>query len=725
MAEEVNPQTAQQENASEDVMKEKGNRLFELASKKELSDDEKKEISEHIAALPQALMSKSFMEHFKVPDMISLYQSGKSVQEILEQNAAAMETLSVVLENLKDVKLPDGRTASKYILDNAWLANGELIGTQFAKNIHFLGTAYTDEKTENLQSSELHEAIDKSYDQTTAFYEKLYGKEGYQANPKSHNVLGQKVEDVMHAVREESKKTTYRCLADLKDQECMQAPRQEFVVEKAREDMTIQGLKEAQYRGTLTADQAAALKKMEEKEADLENYNGDQKRPADDGGKKEKFKDEDIIKYMYEEWFLAGMSWIFDKVEDGTKIILDKLLYGGYDYNQPVPLKAASTEDGKSFVEKVNAFNDSFKLKRSQIHSDYVGGEVNGQHIEGRKEKVAKLGRELLEFCVAPSPEKEDDLKQRYGEAFIDKIKEDYQKDPQSVAHFLTHGSNSMLLMMETAEIFAQQTAHLEMLSEAMHDKSKWLDPKTGKFKGTSELEAERNAKAEKIREELIKSCLIVAEEERSSAQIRFSGLNTDEEKDQFVQDEILNTAKPEDQEKLKAEYQHLKGDPAKLEQWVCETIGAQRMVAYLDQQSKDLIAAERLIMEDMNQSNFDANGKKPRSDGRDILDKLRTERKQIQEAGAHDAELEGGERLKATLEHATDLLSAAKQNNAPIPFEYFLKRNKSEEEALKAKRERNNERLKPFQALERKIRGKNKYQKLNLSFTKPGQGRS
>ena len=729
MVEEVNPQTAQQENASEDVMKDKGNRLFELASKKELSDVEKKEISEHIAALPEALQSKSFMEHFEVPNMISLYQSGKSVQEILEQNAAAMETLSVVLENLKDVKLPDGKTASKYMLDNAWLANGELVGTQFAKNIHFLGTAYTDEQTEGLQNGELHDAVEKNYDRTSAFYEKLYGKEGYQANPKSHNALGQKVEDVMHAVREESKKTTYRRLADLKDQECMQAPRQEFVVEKAREDMTIQGLKEAQYRGILTADQAAALKKMEEKEADLENYNGDQKRPGDDDHKSKGFKDEDIIKYMYEDWFLAGMSWLFDKAEDGMKIILDRVLYGGYDYNQPVPLKASASENGKTFKEKADAFNQNLGQTLSQTRADYEGGDVDGRHIEGRKEKVVKLGQELLEFCQNPTPEKKEDLERRYEAAFIDKITKDYEKNPKNLEHFLNQGAGPMLMMAELTSVMAQKTAQLEILSEAMDDKSKWLDGKSGKFKDTSELETERNEKAKQIRENIIGSCLIIAEEERIWAKTRFKGLNTAEEKDKFVQDEILNISDPKEKEALKKQYESLKGDPEKLEQWTCETIAAQRMLTFLDNYGQKLTAAEKTIMEDLNQGKFDANDQKPRSDGPDILAGLRTELKEIQSAGEHDAKLEGGERLNATLEHKTGLFEAVEQDKIPNFLEHALDVNTREQQILEERRKNNEGRKRVLNQAKAKIFGKdNKYQKLQqekgLPFTKPVQGR-
>ncbi len=729
MAEEVNPQTDEKENVSEDVMKEKGNRLFELVSKKELSDEEKKEIEQHITALPQALMSKSFMEHLEVPDMISLYQSGKSVQEILEKNEAALETLNTVLENLKDFKLSDNTSAAKYILDKSLLANGELIGTQFAKNIHFLGTAYTDEQTEGLQNGKLHDAVEKNYDRTIEVYKKLYDKEGYGANPKSHNSIGQKVEDVMNAVREESKKTSYRRLDDLKDQEFVQAPRQDFVVEKARQDMTIEDLKLAQYRGTLTAEQAAALKKEEEKEADLENYNGDQKRPGDNDHKNKGFKDEDIIKYMYEEWFLAGMSWLFDKAEDGMKIILDRVLYGGYDYKHPAPLKAPASENGTSFYNKAKEFNEHLGQTLSQICTDYEGGDVDGRHIEGRKEKVEKLGQELLEFCKAPTPEKENDLKQRYGEAFIEKVKTDYEKNPKNLEHFLNQSARPMLMMTELASIMAQKTAHLEMLSEAMGDKSKWLDGKSGKFKDTSELETERNERAAKIREDLIASCMIVAEEERVWAQTRFKGLNTEEEKEKFVQEEILSITDPKEKEKLEKQYESVKGDTKKLEQWVCETIAAQKMNTFLNNYQRELLAAEKTITEDLSQAKFDANDQKPRSDGGDILAGLRTGLKEIQEAAEHDAKLEGGERLQATIEHKTDLSEALKQDKLSIYFEHALSVNTREQQILEERRKNNKGRKSVLNQVKAKIFGKdNKYQKLQqekgLPFTKPVQGR-
>lgn len=677
-----------------DMMKAKSDHLFDLLSKKELSDAEKKEVQDQIKELPELLQSKSFMARFEVPNLLSGYQAGENMSELLEKNAAARETLGVVLENLKEVNLPNGQSAAKYMLDNSWLPNGELIGTQFVKNIHFLGAASRDTKDSKLQDGELKTAIRQELDATATEYKELYSKDGYNANPNRSNYMGQKVGDVQQACTD----TPNNNVEDLRKQIFAQTPheRQELLVDRARDAMTLDQLREGRYRGTLTAEQAELLDKKE-KEADLSNFDGDQPRYTPEDRKGEKFKDEDIIKYMYEEWFLAGMSWLFDKAEDGMEILLNRVLYGGYDYNAPVPIQGAS-ENAKSFIEKVNAFNGN--------------SEQTVKQIQGRSQKVGALTQELSEFFQAPAPEKETKLKAQYGETFVNKLKEAHKKNPEAFRHFMKSGAKNMAMMSEITSVIAQRLAQLEMTSEAMKDMSSWFKPKTDKFLDDAGLEAERNKRAAAIQNDLIGCCLIIAEEERSWAGVRYDGLSTAEQKDQFVQDEVLNTADPAKKEKLKQEYEALKtkGTPEQLKSWVCENIAAQRVLGFLDSQSKGVNEAQHLIRGDLDQGRYEANGKEPCNDGENRLKELKAQRRQIQNDGAHDAKIEGGERLQALIEHKNSLLEAVKENNLPIYFEQARAVNEREVELLRQRREQTKTRQKAVNAVKEKIYGKNKY---------------
>ena len=86
------------------------------------------------------------------------------------------------------------KTAARFLLDTPVLENGELIGTQLTKNIHFLGTAARDPSVPDTFKSEL---LGDAFLQNEAFYKSLYAENGYGANPNARNLSGQKVEKLM------------------------------------------------------------------------------------------------------------------------------------------------------------------------------------------------------------------------------------------------------------------------------------------------------------------------------------------------------------------------------------------------------------------------------------------------------------------------------------------------------------------------------------------------
>lgn len=92
-----------------------------------------------------------------------------------------------------------------------------------------------------------------------------------------------------------------------------------------RQSYTVEDLRLRQYQGlSLTVEDLSRLKEDDRKKktADLKNNDGDKKRHKREPSK-DKFKDEDVIKYMYEEWFLGGASWLFNKTSDAVLNLID------------------------------------------------------------------------------------------------------------------------------------------------------------------------------------------------------------------------------------------------------------------------------------------------------------------------------------------------------------------------------------------------------------------
>ena len=84
-------------------------------------------------------------------------------------------------------------------------------------------------------------------------------------------------------------------------------------------------LNELDMRGLLTLDQKAereALKKMEDAEGKTDQKKDDDIRGDDPD--KDKFAEEDVIKYMYDKWLIALVEWCSQKIEKGLDCAWEK-----------------------------------------------------------------------------------------------------------------------------------------------------------------------------------------------------------------------------------------------------------------------------------------------------------------------------------------------------------------------------------------------------------------
>lgn len=177
--------------------------------------------------------------------------------------------------------------------------------------------------------------------------------------------------------------------------------------DKPRGTLSVEQLREGAYRGTLTAEQQDQLKKIDDKKvANLENVDGDRNLSKKRDPAKDKFREEDVVKYMYEEWFLAGASWLFNKTEDfllgSIDTALDKATRRHQTHNPPKTERDTSELNaaiGKSSqlaqitqqnMQNLSAQCDAKKTGLQEHLDDlsaYVRGEKTIDELKGFKEK--------------------------------------------------------------------------------------------------------------------------------------------------------------------------------------------------------------------------------------------------------------------------------------------------------------------------------------------------
>ncbi|MBO4294092.1 MAG: hypothetical protein J5896_01440 [Alphaproteobacteria bacterium] len=643
--------------------------LYALLTKKELSEDEQRQVKETIEKSPNILTDKEFSKYLALPDLAFEYTTPEELPALIEKNKQAVDNMKQVLDNLSDVEglTIKGKKCAAYLLDNMRFDNGEIVGTQLAKNIHFLGTA----RRKDLISED-------DFGQSDTLYTSLYGEEnGYGANRNARNTSGQKVSDVMRLaeVLREEKYENVSTVDNVKDQVFMthaDEQRETLNVEEGnRRPMTIEEYEEGNYRGTLTVAQQEEYKKIKEqkKEATMEPKAVDPHRSSDEKKHGNGFKDEDVIKYMYEEWFLAGLSWLFDKAEDCVDMAIDRLLD---DTTHRRALRAheatmARNKACEDFSKKEKFFDAATASREENIRATIANNQAG---FAADMQVLKKIDFNNL------SDEEQTKLQSKYGEPFIKWIRAAYAKSPEAVRRYLDDAPSGYANTCKTTNQIAKLAARqikIEMQYEAMKDQKAWQKKKSTEFRDDNDLMAEYDKRCAERCEALSEAVSVIQTDVKSTltAGWRSVDKNNVAQRQNFINENVFKVldadiqAATDGKEKVAAEerkkrferaYKTLSDD--KLLTCMIAFVSEAKTDAFLTEQAHLTSEAKTLQDNDITKNQYDVNDLRPNKETNKVLEKAADRREKVLKEGANDKKL--FPEAEKDINHAKNLLEAA-----------------------------------------------------------------
>lgn len=231
-----------------------------------------------------------------------------------------------------------------------------------------------------------------------------------------------------------------------------------------------------QYQGkTLTVGQKQALDSYNKKVAEMKNENGDRKKDKRESSH-DKFKDEDVVKYMYEDWFLGGLSWLCNKIEDKTLAIIDAAGNAWQDRRNHRKAEKDTFKDErtKETAEKLLSFDDMTLKDEKKVNNLF----------EGKKESYDNLFEELKNNYDKPA-------RQQQWKFFspTDPVIQTIMSD-QNLPQFLERGSEEIqnrVKMITAIDKLAIRYANIEMQDEVLRNDKAWRN-KEGTYKSNEEL---------------------------------------------------------------------------------------------------------------------------------------------------------------------------------------------------------------------------------------------
>lgn len=257
-------------------------------------------------------------------------------------------------------------------------------------------------------------------------------------------------------------------------------------IRQRQDSLSVENWKDAQYQGkTLTVEQQKAKDAYNKKIAEMKNVNGDRKKEKRELSK-DKFKDEDVVKYMYEDWFLGALSWICNKVEEKTLGLIDTAANVWLErHNRRVSETQASKDEKlKAAREKLETFNQNTRGSNSPDDGhgpsgldDLVSSQTSGyQKVFNELEKKLK-GEPYDETVLHADEPWVKDL-----EAHPEKAAEFLEKAPQEL-------ENRVKMVEGIGKLSATMTA-LEMSDEMMRQDKKWRG-EDGEYRSDEDLHRE------------------------------------------------------------------------------------------------------------------------------------------------------------------------------------------------------------------------------------------
>lgn len=604
-------------DVSEEALTQEAGKLFALLNKEELMENDKMDIDGIVQKNPLLLSWKGFAEKVALPDLMTAYMNNESIDTMLEDSSKSIQTAKRVLDNLQKVKadgwLRDVENPTAEVA--AGIApNGETIGTQLIKNISFLQSL---QKEPNVSAEQRAMVKQHNNDECRGFVDKMYDKNGYGADKNQPNLQNQTPKDL------------------IKD---IVGDRQTLMVENKQEaplkTQTVDDLKNKAYQGTLTVEQANELRKRldEKKIADMVSQPGDSKKQKHESN--DKFKDEDVIKYMYEDWILGGASWLFNKAEDAFLNIVDSAV------------EICTARAGKRKAEKQTAANERLSAASAKANAF--------------AKMAAKSQTDLGADCAAKSASYDDilnDLSNNLNNPdphweYFDKDDEfvkELQANPSRNAEFIEHASeelkNRTQFIESTGKLAMMMTA-ARMTEEFMGDDGKWRN--NGEYLSDDELKAQFTQKTKDCQKNILKAVAVISEDTRLLSE---------------------------------AAYDNLQGQKPDLATFTSENTNRE-VNAFLKQLAGTVKTAVEIQQKDLDEKAFDnfSAKKHDRSVARSIRNADNLIAQKIQNGAVYENSLFEKEHSKERIEAKTGLFEEAMKENSPAglakTFEYMKQLN-------------------------------------------------
>ena len=560
---------------------------------------------------------KGFAEKVALPDLMTAYMNNESIDTMLEDSSKSIQTAKRVLDNLQKVKadgwLRDVENPTAEVA--AGIApNGETIGTQLIKNISFLQSL---QKEPNV-SAEQRAMVKQHYNnECRGFVDKMYDENGYGADKNQPNLQNQTPKDL------------------IKD---IVGDRQTLVVENKQEaplkTLSIEELNDKAYQGTLTVEQANERRKRldEKKIADMVSQPGDSKKQKHESN--DKFKDEDVIKYMYEDWILGGASWLFNKAEDAFLNIVDSaveicIARAG---KRKAEKQTAANERLSAASAKANAFAKMAAKSQTDLGADCAANSASYDAILN----------DLSNNLNNPDPHWEYFDK---DDEFVKKL----QANPSKSAEFIEYASeelkNRTQFIESTGKLAMMMTA-ARMTEEFMGDDGKWRN--NGEYLSDKELQVIFAQKTRECQKDIFKAVSIISEDMRLLSE---------------------------------AAYDKLQGQKPDLATFTAENTDRE-VNAFLKQLAGTVKTAVEIQQKDLDEKAFDnfSAKKHDRSVARSIRNADKLIAQKIQNGAVYENSLFEKEHSKERIEAKTGLFEEAMKENSPAglakTFEYMKQLN-------------------------------------------------
>lgn len=676
-AESVAKEPMTEQEAAKELQEKNATLAFQALSKKEMTEADKAFIADALSNDPNFLISKEFMAKIAPLDMNRCPTAEGEYQGYIAKSAQQLESTSQVLENLnalqQEGKIPvqkNGKTQVQHLIDESRLPNGETLGTQTVKNVMLLKAmqndpAYPDKK--GVSELEFNSGF---------LLERMYIKDELGANPNRRNSMGQKVGELMKSHLDDKKK---RATLNVESTERKPLTVEQLKAKPYQKTLSRDELKVAQYRGTLTAEQAEQLKKMDnkDKEAEVKNQPGDwdkpQKRENND-----KFKDEDVVKYMYEDWFLGGASWLCNAVENKVLGLIDNaanIFVESANRNRKL---AAEIKD-ENLKNSINLLTDF----------DQVAAAVKKGKKDAYTAKAQNFGSifdDLAQNIDSPNPQ----WKHQFDPKFIQALKADPKRHD-----FIKFGKEKILsdmsILQATDELSATIT-QIEMKDEFMRNIKAWKeDSKT--LKTTEQLQAELEQRTIERQKKMLKAVSIITEDTRLIAEIAYESIqNPKLTKEEFIREQVsksINDFLKEQQEQAK------------------------------------LLAEKQ--QEEVSKQNLDGRGKKDTDRG--IKKGIKTMDSQldtiISKGKMYEKEEFTDEKSSERIEKKTSLFEEAKAQNVPSVFEKYGELNALDASVIAARRHNNTDRKQQLAAFKERFENRDKKATIDKRIADMQQGAS